>query len=83
MNQDRFNKARELLITNKIVLEKSGKKADYFKVGEYDVTISDSEGCSCSCEYMVWSLKNKHLLCSHILAALCSYVIMKYEIKEN
>jgi len=87
MYSSRFNKVRGLLTEDKVILISRTEETDFFKVGEYEVSISDKHGLNCTCENgSCWRFSNKKggLPCSHCWAALCSYIIRRTErIKEQ
>jgi len=67
----RFREAASLLINDDVICETKGISAHFFKVQDYGVTISDKNGCICTCEYgSMWGLKKKWLPCKHILAVM-------------
>jgi len=68
---ERFREAANLLLNEDVVCEAKSADTHFFKVQDYDVSLSDRQGCICTCEYgSMWGLKKRWLPCKHILAVM-------------
>ena len=71
----RINAARKLLLDERVVVTGKTKKAWYLQVDDYDIIIND-RGCTCTCPFgSLWGLKENHLPCRHIIAAMAAMIL--------
>jgi hypothetical protein len=93
---DRFDRARKLLVDDKVFIERRTLEAIYFKVVDfwkdrhgleqkqiYNVKITAS-GCSCECEFgSIYGMSDKKLPCYHIIAAMSLIILEKNPVSNK